>query len=62
MSPESTSVHVPATFRLYAESSAVDASAIADATVGASLVFETVTVKVSVTDPLFPSLAVITTE
>ena len=35
MSP-STSVHVPSTSKLYPESSAVEASAIAEATVGAS--------------------------
>ena len=37
MSLGSTSVQVPETLRLYAASSAVDASEIAEATVGASL-------------------------
>ena len=57
-SPASTSVHIPDTLRLYAASSFVLASAIADATVGASLVFATVMVNVWVVDALDASVAV----
>ena len=42
LSPASTSAHIPDTLRLYAASSFVLASAIADATVGASLTLVTV--------------------
>ena len=61
-SPESTSVQTLATLKLYDASSAVETSDIALATVGASLTLDTDTEKVSVTEPPFPSLAVITTE
>ena len=60
VSEASTSVHVPDASRLYEASSAVLASEIALAAVGASLVFATVMVNVSVTVAV-PSLPVITT-
>ena len=50
VSPESTSVNAAAAFKLYEASSAVLASAIADVTVGASLVLATVRTYSSETD------------
>ena len=60
VSPESTSVNAAAAFKLYEASSAVLASAIADVTVGASLVLVTVRTYESLTAALDPSVQVTT--
>ena len=60
-SPESTSVNAAAAFKLYDASSAVLASAIAEVTVGASLVLVTVITKLCAVEELEASVAVITT-
>ena len=61
VSEASTSLKLPETSRLYAASSSVLASAIADTRVGASLVLVTVITKLCVVDALDASVAVITT-
>ena len=61
VSPASTSVHIADASRLYAASSATAESTSAVATVGASLVFATTTVKESVTEAPATSAAVMTT-
>ena len=58
LSPVSTSEHIPDTLRLYAASSFVLASAIADVTVGASLTLVTVRVNESLTALPATSVAV----